>query len=607
LILGTVVLVVAILYLAQQVLIPLALAILLTFILTPAVMFFQRRGLKRVFAVTLVVFLAFALLGGLFWGLTVEVRDLSSYMADNSKNISRKISELQGSGPGVVSNFLKVFKEVGDDFQGATSPGNTTPNGKKPLPVEVVNTKPSSGLSWFPIIARPMLEILASAGLVIILVVFMLVRREDLRNRLLRLIGHGRLTVTTRALDEATQRISRYLTMQLAINSGFGIVLAVGLWFIGVPYAFLWGLLAVMLRFVPYIGTWVTALMPLIISVADPTANWFQPLWVLVLFSVLELTTANVIEPLLFSHSTGISSIALLVSAAFWTWLWGPIGLVLSTPLSVCMAVLGRYVPGLEFFDVILGDEPVLDPKARYYQRLLARDQDEAAELAEQYLTTHSYETIYDDLLLPSLIYAKRDRENIGLPEEDEHFIFQVTRDILDDLVHPQQQISRIAASETPAEEVEPDPQPTVLVFGCPARDEADELALHMFGQLIGNKRWRTEVLSSQMLSAEVTARVRKERPVLICIGSLPPGGLAQARYLCKRLRSQFPEMKILVGRWGQTDNLDKMRERLQAAGADHVAVTLVESRAQALPLLETLALPQPRSRKPALQTADSR
>jgi predicted PurR-regulated permease PerM len=590
LILGILVLVVAILYWAHQVLIPLALAILLTFILTPAVLFFQRRGLKRILAVTLVVLLAFALLAGLLWGLVVEVRDLSEYMAENSKNITRKITSLQGSGPSVVSNFLKVFKDVGDEIRKATGPEKTTPTGVKPVPVQPVDTKSTGGLAWFPIVARPLLEVLASAGLVIILVVFMLMRREDLRNRLLRLIGHGRLTVTTRALDEATHRISSYLIMQLGINTGFGVVLAIGLWFLGVPYAYLWGFLAVVLRFVPYIGTWVTALMPLTISVANPEADWFQPLWVLVLFGILELLTANVVEPLLFSHSTGISSIALLVSAAFWTWLWGPIGLVLSTPLSVCLAVLGRYVPALEFFDVLLGDEPVLDTKVCYYQRLLARDQDEAIELVEEYLASHSYETVYDEILLPALIYARRDRETIGLPVEDERFIYQVTRDILEEIVFPEQQINLIADQHVSATKgADEDGLPDILVIGCPARDEADELALHMFAQVLGGKEYRTEVLSSNMLTAEMIARVKEKRPGLVCVGSLPPGGLAQARYLCKRLRRQFPELKILAGRWGQRENLEKTQERLRAAGADHVATTILESRTQALPLLDTL------------------
>jgi predicted PurR-regulated permease PerM len=607
LILGTLVLVVAILYWAQQVLIPLALAILLAFILTPLVTFFQRRGLKRLLAVSLVVLLALTFLGGLFWTLALEIQDLSHYMAENSKNISRKIADLQGSEPGIISNLLKVFKEVGEDIQRATGPGgDVLPKGEEPVPVKMVNARPSSGLSWFPIIARPILEVLASAALVVILVIFMLVRREDLRNRMLRLIGHGRVTVTTRALDEATQRISSYLTMQLAINAGFGIVLGLGLTVIGVPYALLWGFLAAVLRFIPYIGTWVLALLPLTISVADPTADWFQPLWVLILISVLELVTANVVEPLLFSHSTGISSIALLVSAAFWTWLWGPIGLVLSTPLSVCLAVLGRYVPHLEFFDVLLGDEPVLDAKVRYYQRLLARDQDEATELVEEYLADHPPETVYDDVLLPALLYAKRDREHTGLPAEEMQFIFQVTRDILDDLLYPQQ-TGPTGGSEVPAAEPEQEVGPSVLIFACPARDEADELALHMFEQVLACKHCRLEVLSSELLSAEVIARVREERPALLCIGSLPPGGLAQARYLCKRLRRQFPDVKILVGRWGQTENIDKMQNRLVAAGADYVAATLLESRAQALPLLETSFHAQQRATKPVLQAVESR
>jgi predicted PurR-regulated permease PerM len=606
LILGTLVLVIGILYWAQKVLIPVALAVLLTFILAPVVLFFQRRGLRRVLAVLVVVVLAFTFLGAVFWTLAYEVQDLSVYMARNSKNISAKIAELQGgSEPGVVGNFMKVFQDIGDQIHRATGSAETPPPGTKakPVKVQVVPAeKPSGGLAWFPVVVQPLLEILAEAGLVVILVIFMLMRREDLRNRLLRLIGHGRLSLTTRALDDAAQRISRLLATQLGINTAFGIVLGIGLWLIGVPYAFLWGFLAVVLRFIPYIGTWVTALLPLTISVASPEAGWTQPLLVLGLFAVLEIVTANVVEPLLFSHSTGISSIALLVSAAFWTWLWGPIGLVLSAPLSVCLAVLGRYVPALEFFDIVLGDEPVLDTNARYYQRLLVRDQDEATEVVEDYLAHNSYENVYDDILLPALLYAKRDRENIGLPEEDVEFIYQVTRDVLSEVVAPQQEISLIAAGAPTAEGG--GRRPAVLVLGCPARDEADEVALEMLAQLLRGRPCRVEVLSSKSLAAEVVSRVQEEGPALVCLGSLPPGGLAQARYVCKRLRMHFPDLKIVVGRWGQMDNVERLRDRLREAGADFVGTSLQETRAQVTPLLDQQVHTQAATKEPAAQPA---
>jgi predicted PurR-regulated permease PerM len=587
---------------AQTVFIPLALAILLTFILTPAVSFFQRWGLKRVLAVTLVVLLAFSLLGGLAYFLTREVQDLTDTMARNSDKISRKIAELRGSTPSVVTNVLEVLDRIGREIGSAQTPSadseETPPNhqtskgeSEKPQPVRVVNyppPAPSSSLSWLPVVARPLLELIASAGLVLMLVVFMLMRWEDLRNRLIRLIGHGRLTVTTRALDEAAQRISRYLTMQLAINVGLGLVLGVGLALLGVRYAFLWGSLTAVLRFIPYIGSWLSALLPLTISFTF-APDWFQPIAVLVLYATLELFTANVIEPLLFSHSTGISSIALLVAAAFWTFLWGPIGLVLSAPLTVCLAVAGRYVPHLEFLDILLGDEQVLPPRIRYYQRLLARDQDEATDVVEDYLTEHSYETVYDDLLLPALIYARRDQDHIGLPAEDVQFIYRVTREILEEVVAPQQEISLIAANGVSAN----GDRGGVLVLGCPARDEADELALQLFAQLMHCRRCRTEVLSSEMLTAEVVARAQEEGPALICIGSLPAGGLAQARYLCKRLRAQFPDVKIVVGRWGQAENVEKTQDRLRASGADLVATSLLESREQVASLLESVTVAQ--------------
>ncbi len=590
LILGTVVLAIAALYWAQRVLIPVALAILFAFILTPAVLFFQRHGLKRVLAVLLVTLLAFTLLGGLVVGLTVEVHDLSLEILNHKANILHKLEDLQGSGPGIFSDIFTMFKDISEAMAKATGSAEANPaNVRK---VEVVNLKPGGGMEWIPTVARPLLEVLADAGLVVMLVIFMLLRREDLRNRLLRLIGHGRLTVTTRALDDAGTRISRYLLMQLSINSGLGAAVIVGLWFLGVPYAFLWGFLTAILRFVPYIGSWLSMLLPMTISVAI-SQGWFQPVAILVLYAVLELTTANVIEPLLFSHSTGISSVALLVSAAFWTWLWGPIGLVMSTPLSVCLGVLGRYVPPLHFFDVLLGDEEVLDAKVRYYQRLLARDQDEATELVEEYLADHSYQTVYDEVLLPALLWAKRDRERGDLPPDDQQFIYRVTRDILEDTVAPLQEISLIAVKGIPGDgEAAPD-QARVLVLGCPARDEADEAALAMLAQMLRATSCRVEVLGAQVLTAEVLGRVQQDRPGIVCIGALPPGGLAQARYLCKRLRAQFPDLKILVGRWGLTESVERMQKRLVAAGADAVATSLRETFVQLAPLVQELALTQ--------------
>jgi hypothetical protein len=314
--------------------------------------------------------------------------------------------------------------------------------------------------------------------LVIVLVVFMLIYGEDLRDRMIRLIGHGRLLITTRAIDEASQRISRYLIMQLVINASFGLALGIGLFLIGVPYVLLWGVLAAVLRFIPFVGSWLVAAILLTFSVAV-FPGWTQPLLVSALVAALELVSNQVMEPLLYGHSTGISPVALIIAAAFWTWLWGPVGLALSTPLTTCLVVLGKYVPHLEFLDILLGDEGTLDAGMGFYQRLVARDQDEAVAVVEDYLQNHPAETVYDDILVPALVLAKRDRTRGELTTDDEQFIYQVTRDILNDILPSQ--VTQSAGNEITTGE---HAGPQVILLGCPARDEADELALHMFAQL---------------------------------------------------------------------------------------------------------------------------
>ncbi|HEV3258358.1 MAG TPA: AI-2E family transporter [Gemmataceae bacterium] len=602
LILATLALVVVFLYYAQKVLIPLALAILLTFVLLPAVNWLQRRGLRRTPAVLLAVVLAFSLLGAAGWLLALEVRSLAAEIEKpaHKENIINKIASLEGTGGGVMDKLKVMWQDISSEFHKLAAGQEAE---ERP-PQRVQIDTPS--FAWLPNILGPLVEFLATALLVIMLVIFMLIRREDLRNRLLRVVGTGRLTLTTRALDEAAQRISRFLVMQLIINLGFGTLLGIGLFLIHVPYAFLWGFLAAVLRFVPYVGTWIAMVLPLAISIAL-SEGWAQPLLLVALFLSLELFTANVIEPLLFSHSTGVSPVALLIAVVFWTWLWGPIGLVLATPLTTCLVVLGKYVPQIEFFDVLLGDEAVLETEVSYYQRLLARDPDEAALLVEEHLKTQPLETVYDEMLVPALVLARRDRQRGELAPEDGDFIVQVTRDILEDLVLPQQQIKQIATAAAPLPGADDHPAPAkALVLAYPARDETDALALEMFRQLLEPAGCRVEIGSVALLASEMMAQVREQQPGAVCIASLPPGGLTHARYLCKRLRSQFPELKILVGLWGQTADVAQAKERLRSAGADQVATRLLDSRAQVIPLVQVAAAP-PQPKKPEPEPVRSR
>lgn len=563
-ILGGLVLVTACLYWARQVLIPVALAVLLAFVLTPAVSALQRRGLGRLPSVILVVLLTLLLLGGVGYVISHQINALIANMPSYQGQLFEKLDSLLGVGEGDAPEKLKEMfqdvKQVGWSHLGEAA-GQTA-------------------------------EGLADAFLVLVLVVFMLIKRENLRNRLVRLIGRGRLIATTQAFDEGAQRVSRYLWMLLCINTLFGAVLAIGLfalgWLMGQHvlwrYALLWGFVALILRFVPYLGTWLAAALLTAFSIAT-LPGWGLPLLVFAFFVVLELLTANVVEPLLFGHSTGVSPLALLLAAAFWIWLWGPVGLILSTPLTVVLVVLGKYVPELKFFEVLLGDEPVLSADVTFYQRLVARDLDEASDLVECYLREHSPEQVYQEVFLPALLLAKKDRERGELEAENYESLLQGIRETEEDL------------SAALAEHVKPaEGAAKAVALGCPGCDEADELALKMLGELVRLSGHSLDILSTDRLSAEMVEKIQQVKPTVVCIGSLPPGGLSQARYLCKRIRQEAPDIKILVGRWGEKEHTERMEARLHDAGADGVATTLHDSCAQIVPLLQVAANSQPDS-----------
>jgi hypothetical protein len=441
----------------------------------------------------------------------------------------------------------------------------------------IIQPGSSAWLSWLPGLLRPLVEALGGLALALVLAVFMLLKRENLRNRLIRLVGHGRMTMTTKALDDAGQRISRFLLMQLAINGCFGIALSMGLLLLQVPHALLYGLLAAILRYVPYLGGWITAALLMVLSLAI-FPGWGQPLLVLGLIVVLEQVAANVAEPRLFGHSMGVSEVALLVAAAFWAFLWGPVGLVLSSQLTVCLLVLGKYVPQLEFLNVLLGNEPPLDSNVTYYQRLLARDQDEATQLVLAQAKTSPAEQVYDKLLVPALYFVKQDRERDELTEADEEFILRATREIVEDLGEHLAAAAGKASAQA-REGTEAPAPPRARILGCPGHDEADRLALEMLRQVLDPARWEMEVLSLEMLSAEMVTLAAEKDPAVVCIGALPPGGLAHTRYLCKRLRTRLPQAKIVIGRWGLKGNLEQNQEELREAGADQIETTLLETR----------------------------
>jgi predicted PurR-regulated permease PerM len=516
-----------------------------------------------------------ALAGGIGWVVAWQFTALANDLPRYQENLKRKIVDVRAlSTGGVIEKVQQTVEGILGELQQpappapATLPPQTPGAGgaerapEKPIPVVV---QAPSVLWQLP----SLLEFLATAGLVLVLVIFMLLRYADLRSRLIHLAGYGRLTVTTKALDEAGHRISRYLLMQSIINGSYGAAAGLGFFLIGVPYALLWGFLAAILRFIPYVGPTVAAVLPSAVSLAV-FPGWGQPFLVIGLILLLELITNMVLEPLLYGQSIGVSEVALLVAVAFWTWLWGPVGLFLATPLTVCLGVLGRYVPQMQFIGVLLSDEPALQLHTNYYQRLVAQDQDKAAALVDDYVETHAVEEVYDAVLIPALNAMKRDRELGTLTAEDVRFIVQATRAIVEDLGIRQTPVATAAAATANA----PAAAPPVPIVGCPAQDEADELALQMLRQLLDRSRYALQVLSAEMLTGEVVAAVEQQQAQLICIAAVPPEALAPTRYLCKRLRTRFPDCKIVVGRWGAEES-DEPRALLHAAGADEVGTTL--------------------------------
>ena len=560
--LGTGALLVACLYWGQAVLIPVALAGLLAFLLSPVVNAIDRWGAGRATSVLVVVLLAFCLAGGVGWVLLRQLVALADELPQYSANIRQRVADLRGlSKGGSVEKVQRTLTEVVGEMQKAE------PNAKADKPIPVIVEPPSSLLARLP----GLLDVLAATGVVTVLVVFMLLERQQLRDRLIRLVGYRRVTMTTKALDEATARITRYLLMQSVINGSFGVAVGIALFLLGIPYAALWGFLAAALRFIPYVGPAIAVLLPTALALAM-FPGWSRPLLTFAVVLALELVASMVVEPWLYGQSAGVSPVGLLVAVIFWTWLWGSVGLLLATPLTVCLIVLSKHLPSMGFLVLLMGDDPVLEPKARYYQRLLARDQDEAADIVEAYVKASDPESVYDEVLLPALYYAKQDCEREKISEADAEFVAHSTREIVEELHQDRTTTAARDATATEGSLV-----PRRLLFLCPARDEIDGVAVAIASRLIDATRWQVETLGTSMLTSEVAHIVDERRPALVCIVSVAPGGMSHTRHLCKRLRARRPDLNLAVGRFGLHDESGDEEQQLVEGGADHIAPTMRE------------------------------
>jgi predicted PurR-regulated permease PerM len=602
--------IVAALYFGREVLLPMALAVLLSFVLAPAVKLLQRLYLPRFAAVTIVVLLAFGVIFGLGTLMFAQVTQLAGDLPRYQSNLAEKIQTLHGAATasGTLEQASQVLQSLQKELDRPKNgkPAPATPDGgaipNRPIQVEVRQPDPGA-LQTLATLIAPLIHPLATTGIIIIFVVFILLQQQDLRNRLIRLAGSHDLQRTTLAMDDAGKRLSRLFLMQLALNAAFGLIIGIGLWAIGVPSAPLWGLLAMVLRFVPYIGAIVAAIFPLIVATAvDP--GWFMMLMTAALFLVVEPLIGHVIEPMLYGHSSGLSPVAVVVSATFWTWLWGPIGLVLATPLTMCLVVLGRHVERLKFLEVLLGDRPALSPSESAYQRMLAGDPIETTEQAQSLLKDRTLTEYYEQILMGALRLAWADSQRGRLEQPETQRIRDTVSEVVEDLeshkdsrnapvedANPAGNLTQL--EESVSAEVLPLPpvnQVEGTVICIPGLGLLDETVAMPFAQLLRREGIPAEAKETETLSLSKLFSLDTKDVALICLCYLEHATPAQLHYTARRLRrkaTSVPTLVCIFNEAGQTGDGDPQQlpegvEFLQgslSAGVKRVSELLLESR----------------------------
>lgn len=548
----------AVLYLAREIIIPLALAVLLAFLLGPLVRRFETWRLGRVPSVLLAVTLGLAIIVGLGWIAVNQALSLAGKLPEYRQNISAKLKDLR-SPPreGSLGKAAKAIKELEGEANGKAKPA------PRPPPAQPKVDFPDTPLELIAQFGLPAALLAAALAVMVVVTALMLLNRHDLRDRIVRLVGERRIHVTTQAMEDAGSRVSRYLLSLLLVNVTFGALLGIAFFLIGLPNALLFGLLAALLRFVPYIGAPAAAVLPITLAFAI-SDGWGLVAWTIGAIAAVDLVIAYVVEPYLYGARTGLTPIAVVLGSVYWTWLWGPFGLLLATPITVCIAVVARHIPDYRFLSIILSDEPVLTPPVRLYQRLVAFEYDDAFDLAEQFEREHGLAALYDSLLLPALLLAKRDRHRYALDAERGTYVYDGILRMVEELGDEARAREEGARAPIPA--------PQICIAA--AHDEADYIAALMLARLLAPEHFRALLLPKDILAAEIVGGVAKSDATAVCISAVPPQAAANAAYVTKRLRQHLPQKRVVVALWcvEMDPAFEGTATRLRKAGAEAVA-----------------------------------
>lgn len=588
--------IVAMLYFGRDVFVPVALAVLLSFVLSPVILVLRRVKVPRTMSVVVVMVVAFLAVIMLAGVVASQVAELAGDLPRYQQTMREKIRSLKEAteGAGTFDRLSRMLQELGNEIERPQATSQEISPANAPLPVEIHQPSPGT-LGVLQAVVEPLVHPLATLGIIFIFAVFILIQREDLRNRFIRLAGAHDIQRTTAALDDAAGRLSRFFLTQVALNAAFGAVIGIGLWMIGVPSPALWGLLAAVLRFVPYIGAVIAAVLPLTLALAvDP--GWSIALWTAVLFAVVEPLVGHIIEPLVYGRSTGLSPVAVVAAATFWTWLWGPIGLVLATPLTLCLVVLGRHVDTLDYLDVMLGDRPPLTAPELFYQRMLASDPIEPTSKAEEFLKEGTLLSYMDEVALPGLRLAERDAERGSLdPERVERFRASVL-ELLDNLSDHED----ISGGDTDDQEAEavletagdaasrtypvldraqlPSSWQTEAPVMCVAvRSGLDVAAGALAADLLGRHGLPVNVEGAERLSSSGISRLDGANFAVVVLSSLETRSVALMRYSVRRVRRHLPSAHIVLCAWGAHEDRALRTSLEEATGADILATNLEE------------------------------